>query len=187
MPNALPPGATGVLALADGTILPGIGVGAEGEALGEVCFNTAMTGYQEILTDPSYMAQLVTFTFPHVGNVGVNREDTEQFGREGHVALVAGHERRGEPAVVEHLGVLLGQVPGHVHPAGGAHQLDVRALRPALAVEQFERRPQRAGRRADRGRDEGQSADRLERDVVAARGGDDVGALDHGRARERED
>jgi carbamoyl-phosphate synthase small subunit len=77
------PGATGVLALADGTVLQGIGVGAAGEALGEVCFNTAMTGYQEILTDPSYMAQIVTFTFPHIGNVGVNLEDVEQFGREG--------------------------------------------------------------------------------------------------------
>jgi carbamoyl-phosphate synthase small subunit len=74
------PGCTGVLALADGSILQGIGVGAEGEAVGEVCFNTAMTGYQEILTDPSYMAQIVTFTFPHIGNVGVNLEDTEQFG-----------------------------------------------------------------------------------------------------------
>ena len=73
-------GATGVLALADGTVLQGIGVGAVGEAVGEVCFNTAMTGYQEILTDPSYMAQIVTFTFPHVGNVGVNLEDVEQFG-----------------------------------------------------------------------------------------------------------
>jgi carbamoyl-phosphate synthase small subunit len=73
-------GATGVLALADGTILQGIGVGAAGSAVGEVCFNTAMTGYQEILTDPSYMAQIVTFTFPHIGNVGVNLEDTEQFG-----------------------------------------------------------------------------------------------------------
>ena len=73
-------GATGVLALADGTILQGIGVGATGSAVGEVCFNTAMTGYQEILTDPSYMAQIVTFTFPHIGNVGVNMEDTEQFG-----------------------------------------------------------------------------------------------------------
>ncbi|MBE7219227.1 MAG: hypothetical protein INR64_12210, partial [Caulobacteraceae bacterium] len=78
----LPPGATGVLVLADGAVLPGVGVGAVGEAVGEVCFNTAMTGYQEILTDPSYMAQIVTFTFPHVGNVGVNREDVEQFGRE---------------------------------------------------------------------------------------------------------
>jgi carbamoyl-phosphate synthase small subunit len=73
-------GATGVLALADGTILQGIGVGTAGSAVGEVCFNTAMTGYQEILTDPSYMAQIVTFTFPHIGNVGVNLEDTEQFG-----------------------------------------------------------------------------------------------------------
>jgi len=76
-------GATGVLALADGTVLQGVGVGAPGEALGEVCFNTAMTGYQEILTDPSYMAQIVTFTFPHIGNVGVNAEDVEQFGQEG--------------------------------------------------------------------------------------------------------
>ena len=74
-------GATGVLALADGTVLQGLGVGAAGEAVGEVCFNTAMTGYQEILTDPSYMAQIVTFTFPHVGNVGVNLEDVEQFGQ----------------------------------------------------------------------------------------------------------
>jgi carbamoyl-phosphate synthase small subunit len=79
-------GATGVLALADGTVFAGHGVGHVGRAVGEVCFNTAMTGYQEILTDPSYMAQIVTFTFPHVGNVGVNREDVEQFGREGGAA-----------------------------------------------------------------------------------------------------
>ncbi|HEX3700595.1 MAG TPA: glutamine-hydrolyzing carbamoyl-phosphate synthase small subunit [Phenylobacterium sp.] len=78
MSRDLLPGATGVLALADGTVLQGLGVGAVGEAVGEVCFNTAMTGYQEILTDPSYMAQIVTFTFPHVGNVGVNLEDLEQ-------------------------------------------------------------------------------------------------------------
>ncbi|MDB5468131.1 MAG: carA [Phenylobacterium sp.] len=78
MSRDLLPGATGVLALADGTILQGIGVGAVGEAVGEVCFNTAMTGYQEILTDPSYMAQVVAFTFPHIGNVGTNLEDIEQ-------------------------------------------------------------------------------------------------------------
>jgi carbamoyl-phosphate synthase small subunit len=72
------PGVTGVLALADGTVLQGLGVGAIGEAVGEVCFNTAMTGYQEILTDPSYMAQIVAFTFPHVGNVGTNLDDREQ-------------------------------------------------------------------------------------------------------------
>ena len=77
MPAQLPPGATGVLALADGAILPGFGCGAVGEALGEVCFNTAMTGYQEILTDPSYNGQIVTFTFPHIGNVGANEEDVE--------------------------------------------------------------------------------------------------------------
>jgi carbamoyl-phosphate synthase small subunit len=78
MSRDLLPGVTGVLALADGTVLQGIGVGAVGEAVGEVCFNTAMTGYQEILTDPSYMAQIVTFTFPHVGNTGVNLQDLEQ-------------------------------------------------------------------------------------------------------------
>ena len=80
MAEKLKSGATGVLVLADGTVFEGIGVGAAGEALGEVCFNTAMTGYQEILTDPSYMAQIVAFTFPHVGNTGVNVEDVEQFG-----------------------------------------------------------------------------------------------------------
>jgi carbamoyl-phosphate synthase small subunit len=78
MSRDLLPGVTGVLALADGTILQGIGVGAVGDAVGEVCFNTAMTGYQEILTDPSYMAQIVAFTFPHVGNVGTNLSDIEQ-------------------------------------------------------------------------------------------------------------
>ena len=76
--SALPPGTTGVLVLADGTVLAGLGCGAAGSAVGEVCFNTAMTGYQEILTDPSYMAQIVAFTFPHVGNVGTNSLDVEQ-------------------------------------------------------------------------------------------------------------
>ena len=69
--------ATGVLVLADGTVLEGEGFGAAGEAVGELCFNTAMTGYQEILTDPSYNGQIVTFTFPHIGNVGANEEDVE--------------------------------------------------------------------------------------------------------------
>ncbi|MGQ3284476.1 glutamine-hydrolyzing carbamoyl-phosphate synthase small subunit [Bosea sp. (in: a-proteobacteria)] len=71
------PRATALLVLADGTVLEGFGLGATGEAPGEVCFNTAMTGYQEILTDPSYAGQIVTFTFPHIGNVGVNDEDIE--------------------------------------------------------------------------------------------------------------
>ena len=64
-------GATGVLALADGTVLQGIGVGAEGACVGEVCFNTAMTGYQEILTDPSYMSQIIAFTFPHLSLIHI--------------------------------------------------------------------------------------------------------------------
>ena len=72
-----PEGATGVLVLADGNVIWGRGFGAEGEAVGEVCFNTAMTGYQEIMTDPSYAGQIVTFTFPHIGNVGANYEDLE--------------------------------------------------------------------------------------------------------------
>ena len=72
-----PKGASGVLVLADGTVIWGRGFGAIGEAVGEVCFNTAMTGYQEVLTDPSYAAQIVTFTFPHIGNVGTNDEDNE--------------------------------------------------------------------------------------------------------------
>ncbi len=71
------PKPTAVLVLADGTCLYGTGLGAAGEAVGEVCFNTAMSGYQEILTDPSYAAQIITFTFPHIGNVGVNPEDIE--------------------------------------------------------------------------------------------------------------
>jgi carbamoyl-phosphate synthase small subunit len=68
---------TARLVLADGTVIAGQGLGATGSAAGEVCFNTAMTGYQEILTDPSYAGQIITFTFPHIGNVGVNLEDTE--------------------------------------------------------------------------------------------------------------
>src|SRR6059036_362304 len=68
---------TALLVLADGTVLEGFGFGAEGQAVGEVCFNTAMTGYQEILTDPSYAGQIIAFTFPHIGNVGKNREDVE--------------------------------------------------------------------------------------------------------------
>jgi carbamoyl-phosphate synthase small subunit len=71
------PKPTALLVLADGTVLEGFGLGASGHAVGEVCFNTAMTGYQEILTDPSYAGQIITFTFPHIGNVGSNEEDIE--------------------------------------------------------------------------------------------------------------
>src|SRR6516165_2648988 len=79
-PNGGPwddPKPTALLVLADGTVLEGFGFGATGSAVGEVCFNTAMTCYQEILTDPSYAGQIITFTFPHIGNVGTNGEDTE--------------------------------------------------------------------------------------------------------------
>ena len=75
--EAGPPTADAALVLADGSVFRGRGVGAVGRAIGEVCFNTAMTGYQEILTDPSYAGQIIAFTFPHVGNVGANAEDVE--------------------------------------------------------------------------------------------------------------
>jgi carbamoyl-phosphate synthase small subunit len=68
---------TALLVLADGTVIEGRGLGATGTAVAEVCFNTALTGYEEILTDPSYAGQIVTFTFPHIGNVGTNDEDIE--------------------------------------------------------------------------------------------------------------
>src|SRR5262249_41125513 len=68
---------TALLVLADGTVLEGFGLGAAGHAVGEVCFNTAMTGYEEILTDLSYAGQIITFTFPPIGNVGTNEEDIE--------------------------------------------------------------------------------------------------------------
>src|SRR2546430_11775380 len=93
---------TALLVLADGTVLEGFGLGAEGHAVGEVCFNTAMTGYEEILTDPSYARQLITFTFPHIGNVGTNDEDIETegegdelpgIGGVGADLLTAGHRR----------------------------------------------------------------------------------------------
>ena len=72
-----PPGATGVVVFADGRTIWGQGFGAEGQAVGELCFNTAMTGYQEVMTDPSYAKQVIAFTFPHIGNVGANDEDVE--------------------------------------------------------------------------------------------------------------
>jgi carbamoyl-phosphate synthase small subunit len=72
-----PEGATGVVVFADGRVIWGQGFGADGEAVGELCFNTAMTGYQEVMTDPSYARQVIAFTFPHIGNVGANDEDVE--------------------------------------------------------------------------------------------------------------
>jgi carbamoyl-phosphate synthase small subunit len=76
-PLTAPKGATAALVLADGTVFWGHGLGAVRKTVGEVCFNTSMTGYQEILTDPSYAGQIITFTFPHIGNVGANAEDIE--------------------------------------------------------------------------------------------------------------
>jgi len=78
-PAWVEPTLTARLVLADGTVIEGTGIGATGQAVGELCFNTAITGYQEILTDPSYAGQIITFTFPHIGNVGTNDEDIETF------------------------------------------------------------------------------------------------------------
>ncbi|HSG35342.1 MAG TPA: carbamoyl phosphate synthase small subunit, partial [Sphingomonadaceae bacterium] len=90
--HAQPRGATGVLVLADGSLIWGRGFGASGSAVGEVCFNTAMTGYQEVMTDPSYAGQIVTFTFPHIGNVGANDEDVESHGVDSAVGCVVREE-----------------------------------------------------------------------------------------------
>lgn len=82
---------TAVLVLADGTVIEGIGVGATGKVTAEVCFNTSLTGYQEILTDPSYLGQIVTFTFPHIGNIGTNEDDIEDLtpaARHGAVGVI---------------------------------------------------------------------------------------------------
>jgi len=68
---------TGILVLEDKTIFKGVGIGFQGTATGEVCFNTSLTGYQEIISDPSYAGQIINFTFPHIGNVGTNKEDLE--------------------------------------------------------------------------------------------------------------
>ncbi|MHC8510424.1 MAG: glutamine-hydrolyzing carbamoyl-phosphate synthase small subunit [Rhodospirillales bacterium] len=76
-PAPPPPGADAALVLADGTVFWGRGAGAPGVRAGEVCFNTSMTGYQEIVTDPSYAGQIIAFTFPHIGNTGANAEDVE--------------------------------------------------------------------------------------------------------------
>ena len=82
---------TAMLVLADGTVIEGFGIGATGKVQAEVCFNTALTGYEEILTDPSYLGQIVTFTFPHIGNVGTNEEDIEDLtpaARHGAVGVI---------------------------------------------------------------------------------------------------
>mgnify|MGYP001605932631 CR=1 FL=1 len=75
----IPEGATAALVMADGKIFFGKGIGHHVTSMGELCFNTSLTGYQEILTYPSYAGQIVTFTFPHIGNIGINSEDEESF------------------------------------------------------------------------------------------------------------
>ncbi|BEV00834.1 glutamine-hydrolyzing carbamoyl-phosphate synthase small subunit [Novosphingobium olei] len=123
--GATPKGATGVLVLADGSVSWGRGFGAVGSSVGEVCFNTAMTGYQEVMTDPSYAAQIVTFTFPHIGNVGVNSEDIESAGVPGAIGCVV-REDVTDPANFRATGTFQRwlEVQGKIGLAG----IDTRAL-----------------------------------------------------------
>ncbi|HVC51202.1 MAG TPA: glutamine-hydrolyzing carbamoyl-phosphate synthase small subunit [Stellaceae bacterium] len=95
-PTPRPPDCNAALVLADGTVFWGHGIGAPGRAVGEVCFNTSITGYQEILTDPSYAGQIITFTFPHIGNVGTNAEDIETINPPARGLVI--RERITEPA-----------------------------------------------------------------------------------------
>jgi len=86
--HSLPPSTDAALVLADGTVFYGYSFGAKQTVFGEICFNTAMTGYQEVLTDPSYNSQIITFTFPHIGNAGCNAEDVETRIAQGASGLV---------------------------------------------------------------------------------------------------
>jgi carbamoyl-phosphate synthase small subunit len=98
--NALPSPMNAALLLADGTVFEGFGVGAPATVMGEICFNTAMSGYQEVLTDPSYNGQIITFTFPHIGNVGCNDEDIES----GQWSVVSGQKKTAKhrPPTTDH-------------------------------------------------------------------------------------
>ena len=123
-PVKAPEGATGVLVLANGEMAWGRGFGAEGEAVGEVCFHTAMTGYQEVMTDPSFAGQMVTFTFPHIGNVGANPDDIEA--NDPHALGIIVREDVTEPSnfrSVEHLDAWMAR-----HGRIGLSGIDTRAL-----------------------------------------------------------
>ncbi|MBB5709085.1 glutamine-hydrolyzing carbamoyl-phosphate synthase small subunit [Sphingomonas xinjiangensis] len=123
-PLSAPPGATGVLVLASGDVVWGRGFGAEGHAVGEVCFHTAMTGYQEIMTDPSFAGQIINFTFPHIGNVGANPDDVEA--DEPHALGMIVREDVTEPSnfrATEHLDTWMAK-----HARIGLSGIDTRAL-----------------------------------------------------------
>ena len=113
-PSEAPAGATAALVLGDGSVFWGRGFGAHtGEPpVGEVCFNTGMTGYQETLTDPSYAGQIITFTFPHIGNVGTNAEDIE-------AATIAGPRAGGEAGHHRALQLARGAAPGRLAAGAG--------------------------------------------------------------------
>jgi len=123
-PMPMPEGATGVLVLANGDVIWGRGFGAEGHAVGEVCFHTAMTGYQEVMTDPSFAGQIINFTFPHIGNVGTNAEDIEA--NDPHALGIIVRQDVTEPSnfrAVEHLEAWMRK-----HDRIGLSGVDTRAL-----------------------------------------------------------
>ncbi|WP_448664387.1 glutamine-hydrolyzing carbamoyl-phosphate synthase small subunit [Sphingomonas sp. CJ20] len=123
-PMSAPAGATGVLVLASGDVVWGRGFGAEGQAVGEVCFHTAMTGYQEIMTDPSFAGQIINFTFPHIGNVGANPDDVEA--NDPHALGMIVREDVTEPSnfrSTEHLDAWMAK-----HQRIGLSGIDTRAL-----------------------------------------------------------
>ena len=144
-----PDGATGCLVLADGTVFWGRGFGAEAAMVGEICFNTGMTGYQETLTDPSYAGQVITFTFPHIGNVGTNAEDIESITPAARGLIV-------KQDVTEPANWRATQAPARLagqprHPGAGGHR-HPRADRPHPRRRRAERRDLPPRRRALRHR-----------------------------------
>ena len=130
MSSAMPAGATGVLVLANGDVIWGRGFGAEGQAVGEVCFHTAMTGYQEVLTDPSFAGQMICFTFPHIGNVGANPDDVEA--DDPHALGIIVREDVTEPSSFRSVEGLDGWMKRHARI--GLSGIDTRALTRRIRV-----------------------------------------------------
>ena len=126
----MPAGATGVLVLANGDVIWGRGFGAEGQAVGEVCFHTAMTGYQEVLTDPSFAGQMICFTFPHIGNVGANPDDVEA--DDPHALGIIVREDVTEPSSFRSVEGLDGWMKRHARI--GLSGIDTRALTRRIRV-----------------------------------------------------
>ena len=158
-----------ILALADGTVFPGISIGATGSTTGEVVFNTAMTGYQEILTDPSYCQQIVTLTYPHIGNYGVNDEDVE-----ASKVHAAGLIIRDLPLIASNFRATL-TLPEYLRREGtvGIADIDTRKLTRLLRTKGAQN-----GCLVGLAAGESVTPDAIERAVAAARGAPNMAGLD---------